>query len=314
MKSAFYLLIILLSTSVGFAQQHPNYTQYTLNRFALNPAVAGIRPCAVTTFGNRKQWIDFENAPNLYFASFQTRFNKKDDQFPKNFHGGGVFISNDRIGFYNYTIVKLAYAYHIKLSRSYHFSVGMFAGIHQQKTSFQSIRAINKGIDPAFDSEEKSAYIYPEISPGGFIYNRKFYLGLSMYQMYPARIDQIGTKENRLTAHYFFMGGYRFRGKKIHFSPSTLISFSPFISPTVDLTLTTDYKDKISIALGSKYLNSAYATLQFKIANSLSLGYSYEYALNEIAKVAPTTHEIVLQFATCYKNSVKQKVLCPAYQ
>lgn len=306
-------LLVLIVCFSGKAQQHINYTQYTLNRYALNPAVAGLQACTQVSLGHRRQWVGFENAPSHYFASFNTRLNKE-AKFPKNFHGIGAYLSNDRNGFTDYSMVKLSYAYHIKLWKNYHLSVGIFAGIHQQKTTFQSIRIQNKNLDPAVRENEKTNYIYPEVSPGGFIYNKNFYLGLSLFQQYPARIKEIGTKENRLAPHYFFMGGYRLRGKDIHFSPSYLLSFAPFASPTVDLTLTIDYKQKISLALGSKYLNSAYSTLQLNLGSGVIVGYSYEYALNEINKVAPTTHEIVVQFNSCRINKIKEKIICPAYQ
>lgn len=305
-------LIFILCFSIA-AQQHPNYTQHTLNRYALNPAVAGLQACTQLSFGHRRQWVGFENAPSHYFASFNTRLNK-DAKLPKSFHGIGGYFSSDRNGFSDYSIFKLSYTYHIKLWKNYHLSVGVFGGIHQQKTSFNEIRIQNKGLDPTILENDKTNLIYPEVSPGGFIYNKNFFLGLSLFQQYPARIKEIGTKENRLSPHYFFTGGYRLRGRDIHFSPSYLLSFAPFASPTLDLTLTIDYKQKISIALGSKYLNSAYTTLQFGINNKMIVGYSYEYALNEISKVAPSTHEIVVQFNFCHIDKIKQKIICPAYQ
>lgn len=313
MKQFLYTSLFLIITAHCFGQQHTNYTQYTLNRFALNPAVAGIKPCAVTSMGHKNQWIGFEGAPKLYFASFHTRLNKE-VKFQKNIHGIGLFISNDRVGFSNTFSVKFAYAYHIKLWTNYHLSVGIYGGIQQQKFSTNEIRIAGINSDPAFDAQNQQAFIYPEVSPGGFIYNKNFYAGLSMFQIYPTRTGDIGTNDNKLTGHYFLMGGYRFRGKNLDYIPSLLLSFSPFISPTADFTLTLDFKQKLSIALGSKYLNSSYASIQFKLSRTIQLGYTYEYALNEISKVAPSSHEIILQFSTCSTDRREQKFFCPAYQ
>lgn len=306
------LLLVFIAFAVQ-AQQHPSYTQYTLNRFALNPAVAGLVPCADVTVGNRKQWVGFDDAPNHYFASFNTRLNK-DDKFPGNFHGVGFYVSNDRDGFNENTRVKLAYSYHLKVSRNWRASFGIFGGIQQQKFNLDAVRVRNIALDPVFDDEETAGYVYPEISPGAFLHNNNFFLGLSYFQAFPARNKVIGTKDNRLTGHAFFTGGYRFRGRDLHIIPSFLMSFSPVISPTVDLTLTADYKERISFALGSKYLNSAYATLQFSLGTVIAVGYSFEYALNEISNVAPVTHEIVLRFRGCGVDQIKEKVMCPAYQ
>lgn len=313
MKSILITLFALLLSISVFGQQHPSYTQYTLNQFALNPAVAGLKKCTDATFGNRRQWTGFEGAPNHYFASIHTRLNKA-DQFPKNFHGIGAYFSNDQMGFTNYSMLKIAYAFHLKLTRNYHFSAGIFAGVHQQKTNFNSIRIRDRTNDPLINDQDGRALIFPEVSPGIFIHNNRFFAGLSMYQQYPTRIREIGTNENRLAAHYFLLSGYRFEGKTISFTPSMLTSFAAFAPPTLDLTLTADYKNKISIALGSKYLNSGYATVQLNVGAGMRIGYSYEYALTELVRVAPSTHEIVLQFSSCHVDKNKIKVECPAYQ
>lgn len=311
------VLVIFFSILFSFgirAQQYTNYTQYTLNRFALNPAMAGLKRCAETTFGNRRQWVGFENAPNVSFASFNTRINRE-DKYPKNFHGVGAHIVSERHGFSSVTYVKLAYAYHIKLWVNYHLSVGVFAGIQRHSFSYDLVRLPNKSIDPAINQEVSNDEVYPEVSPGGFIYNRNFYAGLSMIQGYPAQTGDLGTSQNRLTSHYFLSGGYRFRGlNRLDFIPSFMLSFSPFVSPTFDATLTADYKQRMSVALGSKYLNSGYVTVQFRIARKIYLGYSYEYALNEINNVAPSSHEIVINFTNCTVDTKHVKFVCPAYQ
>jgi len=313
MKKTLFSIFGLFISSLIFGQQHPSYTQYTINQFALNPAVAGLQQCTQTTMGNRRQWTGFDGAPNHFFASINTRINKA-DQFPKNFHGIGAYFSNDQMGFTNYSIFKISYAFHLKMTRNYHFSAGIFAGVHQQKTSFNNIRIRDKANDPAVNDQDGKALIFPEVSPGIFIHNTKFFAGLSMYQQYPTRINEVGTKENKLAAHYFLMAGYKFKRDVINYTPSMLISFAAFAAPTVDLTLTADYKNRVSLALGSKYLNSGYVTAQFNIGGGIKIGYSYEYALTELVQVAPSSHEIVLQFNACHIDKNKIKVACPAYQ
>lgn len=295
-----------------FSQQHTNYTQYTFNRFALNPAVAGLKSCADTQFGSRRQWVGFEGAPTITFASFNTRINK-DDKYPKNFHGFGFHLMNDQSGFTNIFYLKAAYAYHLKLWVNYHISFGVFVGLQSFNQSYNAITIPQKALDPAIDNEVETNIIFPEVSPGIFLYNRNFFAGLSILQVYPAKIEVIGTSENRLNANYFLSTGYRFRGQKIDIIPSTMISFAPFANPTVDITLTLDYNQKISLGVGSKYLNSGYATLNLHLTRIIAIGYAYEYALTEIVNVAPSTHEIVIGISTCTKERKKTGFSCPAY-
>ncbi|MFT4755533.1 MAG: type IX secretion system PorP/SprF family membrane protein [Vicingaceae bacterium] len=313
MRKLLLCIIGLLLSCLIFGQQHPSYTQYTLNKFALNPAVAGLKNCIQTTFGIRRQWSGFEGSPNHLFASFHTRIKKQRD-WRKSSHGLGAYFSNDKMGFTDYSMLKVAYAFHLKMSRNYHFSAGIFAGIHHQKTNFQNIRIRDKANDPAINDQEGKALTLPEVSPGVYIDNNKFFAGVSMYQQFPTIIREVGTNKNRMAAHYFLMTGYRWKREQLNFTSSMLVSFAAFAVPTVDFTLTTDYKNMVSMALGSKFLNSGYLTTQFNLNNRMSLGYSYEYAFTELARVAPNTHEIVLQFNTCKIDHNKIRVACPAYQ
>jgi len=308
-----FLFIFSIFALQSHAQQVISYSQYTLNRYALNPAVAGLRPCNETTFGNRQQWVGFEGAPNTYFASFNTRLNK-DDKYPKNFHGIGAYITAERAGISTFSTIRIGYAYHIQIWKNYRLSMGIFGGIHQYNQSYDAITMQNKSIDPAIDPDKQRSLIYPDISPGGFIHNRNFYMGLSLFQGYPARIRRLGTKENRLSPHFFYTAGYRIRGVQLDFIPSMLINFATFISPTIDFTFTADYQRKIQLGIGSKYLNSAYGILHLRVLNNFTLGYSYEYALNEINQVAPQTHEFILQFTTCRLGKKRDDLPCPAYR
>lgn len=313
MKKLYITLLFCILTQALVAQQYTSYTQYTLNRFETNPAVAGLRPCAVLTTGRRTQWIGFEGAPTITFVNFNTRINRQ-QKYPKSFHGVGGSFRNERFGFNENISLNAAYAYHLKLNKNYHLSFGAQVGAQQYKINYGAIRIQNLGLDPVFDNQEAQTRFYPEISLGSFLYHKNAYVGLSLLQIYPIETGRFGTSENKLTPHFFLTSGYRFRGRKIDIIPSVMSNFSGLISPTVDFTLTFDYKQKIALALGSKYLNSTYATLQIGLGQFVSVGYTYEYALTEIAKVAPRTQEIVLQIKTCKFKEETFKNLCPAYQ
>lgn len=308
------LVIAALVFSLGVvAQQHTNYTQYTFNRFALNPSVAGLKPCAETQFGHRRQWVGFEGAPVINFASFNTRINK-DDKYPKNFHGFGLHLMNDQSGFTNTFYLKAAYAYHMKIWVNYHLSFGMFVGLQNFRQTYNSITIPNKGLDPAVSNENERSYVFPEISPGIFLYNRKLFAGFSFTQAYPAELGAIGTSDYRLNTNYFLEAGYRLRGRKIDVIPSMMVSFAPFANPTVDMTLTLDYEERLSLALGSKYLNSGYVAVNIHLTRIIAMGYAYEYALSEIVNVAPSTHELIISISTCTTERRKTGFICPAYE
>jgi type IX secretion system PorP/SprF family membrane protein len=55
------------------AQQLPQYSQYMMNKFLINPAVAGSEGYTAFNLTAREQWIGFEDSPRTYALSAQTR-------------------------------------------------------------------------------------------------------------------------------------------------------------------------------------------------------------------------------------------------
>ena len=307
-------LLYLTIVSVQLcSQQLPTSTHYLLNRFAFNPAFAGMNPCSELTIGNKTQWSGMKGAPETNYVNYHNRWNRK-DKYPDAIHGYGIGLANDRIGFESRTYLRIAYAYHLKLWKNYRLSFGLYAGLQDYSFNFQEVNVPNKNIDPAIDNETNRSLIAPEVSPGMFLYSKNYFVGLSSFQIFPTRMYRVGTNQQRLGAHYFFMSGYRIRGQKIDYLPSFLMSFSPFAPPTVDLSLLVEYDQKIGLILGSKYLNSAYVCLNLNLGKKLTLAYAYEYALNEISRTNPSTNEIVLSFSACYRREDTPKFFCPAYQ
>ena len=73
LKLGFIFLIILFSVIKINAQQLPVYSQYMMNGFLLNPAIAGSDGYTSINLTAREQWLGLDNAPNTQAISFQTR-------------------------------------------------------------------------------------------------------------------------------------------------------------------------------------------------------------------------------------------------
>src|SRR5690554_3050573 len=101
-----YLMLLLIATVASFAQaqQRAQFSQYMINPFLYNPAVAGTEDYADIRAGYRKQWVGFEGAPRSMYLSAHTSIGKSDvvnnrsRHKKKGFHGIGGVISNDMIG------------------------------------------------------------------------------------------------------------------------------------------------------------------------------------------------------------------------
>ena len=72
-------MAFLICTQVK-GQQTVQFTQYIFNGFAINPALAGSRPCIDIKLGYRNQWVGFEGAPKTTFASANGELKFKKDK------------------------------------------------------------------------------------------------------------------------------------------------------------------------------------------------------------------------------------------
>ncbi|MGX8249340.1 type IX secretion system membrane protein PorP/SprF, partial [Escherichia coli] len=58
-----YIFFLLGMVAIGRAQQRPYYTQYIMNNYIINPAVAGIENYWDVKASHRMQWVGLQDAP-----------------------------------------------------------------------------------------------------------------------------------------------------------------------------------------------------------------------------------------------------------
>src|ERR1700739_1121682 len=157
-------LVGLVQVNVLFAQQLPQYTQYMMNDFVLNPAIAGRSDYWEAKSNNRYQWVGIPDAPRTYMLSMQGPF--------KNLKMGiGGTIFTDIVGPTRRTGFNMAYAYHLKLNSTYKLSFGVNAGVLQYSIDGSKITTHDPG-DPIMSPNYQSA-LTPDIGTGAYLYSNK---------------------------------------------------------------------------------------------------------------------------------------------
>src|SRR3569833_2941629 len=152
MKKITSLMLLMLSMGWGCAQQRPQYTQYILNNYIINPALSGIENYTDVKLSSRDQWVGLNGAPRTMYLTIHAPIGKKDyktsatsfqvpgenprgSKYWENYtasephHGVGLSIVNDVTGLYNRFSANLSYAYHIGLSPRTNMSAGLAGGI-----------------------------------------------------------------------------------------------------------------------------------------------------------------------------------------
>jgi len=87
-------LLVLLAVGFAFsasAQQRPHYTQYILNNYIINPAVAGIENYTDVKISHRQQWVGLDGAPVTTYITIHgpTKKSAYDRESPTTFRASG---------------------------------------------------------------------------------------------------------------------------------------------------------------------------------------------------------------------------------
>lgn len=295
------------------AQQLPQYTQYVFNMFSLNPAVAGSKDCLDVRLGYRQQWVGFPGAPTTGWASLHGSIRPKGKPYQANRHGFGAVIEADETGPLGYTLFQLAYAYHIQMAKDHYMSLGLFAGVKQEKLDIGRVNVIDNNDDAL--ANQGNTLVYPEVTPGIWMYSKTSWLGLSIPQVLGNRIKDLGV-ESRLTRHFLVSAGHRYRMSK-YFSvvPSTLMKFSPGSPLALDVNVMMEYRKVGGVGVSYRNQDAVAFMLKVPFLKFFTLGYSYDVTTSRLRADSANTHEIILAIYPCTPvDPAKAIVRCPIFE
>jgi type IX secretion system PorP/SprF family membrane protein len=213
-----FAAIVLCSTAV-LAQAKPSYTQYVLNNYILNPAVAGIENYVDARISYRNQWTGIKGAPVTTYVSVHGSIGKQDtrtnatsfqvpgynprgtsywDNYtaPERHHGAGLTMVNDRAGYINRWSIYGSYAYHIPLSVKTTLSAGLNAGVSsvsldRSKIDFAGLDPNDPAIGYANNELKK---IKPELGAGLWLYGSRAFAGLSVLNIILVKTGSLTMK------------------------------------------------------------------------------------------------------------------------
>jgi type IX secretion system PorP/SprF family membrane protein len=323
MKYCFIIIFVFFSNCLS-AQQRPHYTQYIMNNYIVNPAIAGIENYVDVKLSMRNQWIGIEGAPKTFYATIHGSVGKKDfRESPTSFdmkgqnprgreywtnytsapphHGIGMTAINYVTGYINRTTAYATYAYHLGISERTSLSAGFGLGLSSFNINTSKI-TLATPFDPAIGSTVNTyTKIKPELNAGLWLYSSSYFIGLSAQQIIPAKINLVDTAayKSTLIPHLFFTAGYRFNlTDDISVLPSTMLRYVAGTPFSLDVNLKSQYRDLIWI--GGNYRNGDgfSGMVGFNIAHSLNISYAYDLNRGKylLSTMNRGTHEIILGF------------------
>jgi len=304
-----YLFLIALSFSgFLFSQQLPQYSQWALHQFAMNPAHAGIKKCIDVHSVYRAQWVGLEGAPRSGFVTASIPINTKRKKFLSARHGLGAKFEGDRIGQMGTSRFNLAYAAHFNFTEKTRLSLGVYGGVVQFGYNHKGSTTITP--DPAVMQE--ISMVRPDAHFGAWWNGENYYIGFMANQLIVSRWET--GYDSQFRFHFAFNGGYRFvLNENLGLVPAMMVRI-PVVGPVnFDLNLNLDIKNMFNFGAGFRNQDAVIFMAGFKINQQFSLQYSFDLTISRLSNVSHNTHEIGISFITC-KPARNSTSSCPLFE
>ncbi len=312
MKRFLIALLMVSLVSLAYqnakAQQLPQFTQYMLNPFIINPAVAGNNNYYQIRSNNRWQWTGLTDAPQTYSLSAYGPHNKLDMGF-------GGYLYNDITGPTSRLGMSGTYAYNRRITSEIRASAGIslgFLSFRVDGTKLDFGDAATNIPDPAVFRNSKSVFT-PDASIGVTFYTTFWIAGISAHQLFGQKLTKtlLSRRDpnnsyaiidtiygiNRLKQHLMLNGGYLFIiNRDWEIEPSAILKYM-FGSPlTMDVNAKVTYRKQFWGGLSLRWRDGAAIIMGMTYDNRYMFGYSYDYSFTSIRSHQFGSHEIMLAF------------------
>lgn len=306
MKKLTLLFVSIFMGSMLQAQQLPQLSQFMINDFAVNPAIAGMDDYYQIKTSVRNQWVGIEDAPKTTLLSI---YGKSSDHVGL---GGSVF--NDQTGPTSRAGASLTYAYHFNFTDEVKMAMALSAGFTQFKIDKEGWNTYHVA-DPLMGGGEV-VNLVPDATFGLNIYEKdKWYLGVAVPQLLNSKLTLIDedyaiispTMDGSLARHIYVMGMYNIEVDHYwDLQPSVLFK-TVSNQNQIDMGLKTIYSDKFWMGMDYRTNGDIVALLGFMIQDKFMIGYSYDVANSDMNIATTGSHEFM--FGVTFRPSTQNQIM-----
>lgn len=298
-------LMLALNT---YAQQVPLYSQYMMNKFLLNPAVAGAEGYTAFSLTAREQWTGFPNSPKTHALAAQTRilrgsFISKSSSIKKKRRrskrsgrvGVGGYLYNDQNGIIDRTGLQFTYAYHINIKNS-QLSLGLSLNSYQFRIKGEDM-ILYEQQDQLLDGNKLTLFI-PDASVGAYYSDVERYVGLSADNLVQSSLklgNRLSSKHKTLR-HYYLMGGHFFTIHRHYIiEPSLLFKMNELGNVQFEANSRLYYQEMywggLSYRTGAE--GGSIILMGGVKMDKFFVGYAFDYTLSNLMRHTYGTHEFI---------------------
>ena len=324
------LVLMLGCSSISFGQD-PQFSQFYAVPIYLNPAFTGnttqIRVAAIY----RKQWPKITKAFNSYGFSY-------DQNFQKIKSGIGFMVLSDKSGAsaLKFTNIGLSYAYKTALSRKVYASAGVRASYTIRGINKSELRFYDQYVrdDPNSSIEDipTNQVTYFDLAAGMIVFSKSFWAGISFDHLTRPHQSFINIT-TQLPIKYSLHGGYKIPLEKsikgdVTKSITVALNYKGQQDwDQLDVGLYLDYQGLIlglwyrgipvlkAYQAGYSNNDAIIFLVGYKLADYISIGYSFDLTISKLSMASGGSHEISLNYEWAqpkYKrNNIKKNFMMP---
>lgn len=298
----------MLLSSVIYAQQDAQFTQYMYNTVIINPAYAGSRQSMSIFALHRAQWVGLDGAPVTNTVSVNTPINGSNV-------GLGLSVVNDKIGPSDENNIALDFSYSIPVFENYKMSFGLKASANLLNIDFTKLNAY-PGTAPIYEENVDNKFS-PNIGVGFYLHSDNTYVGISAPNLLETQHydKQAGSGASSHIAtekiNYYLIAGHVFDlSPSVKFKPSVLTKYVEGAPLQVDLSGNFLINEKFVAGLAYRWSAAMSAMVGFQASPSWFIGYGYDFDTTVLASYNSGSHEIFLRYELFNKYD---KIISPRF-
>jgi len=275
-------------TTISYAQQDSQFTQYMYNTETINPAYAGTRGSLNFTGLYRNQWAGLEGAPETLNFTVNAPVRER--------VGLGLTFIQDKIGPSDESTIAIDFSYTLPINDDIKFAFGIKGGVNLLNVDY-SILTIEDPTDNEFQYNIDNR-VTPIIGAGAYVFNDTWYVGLSVPNMLETTHYDDSTISNASEKPNFYaIAGYVFTlSDTVKLKPAVLGKFTSGAPIALDISANVLFFEKFTLGAAYRLGAAVSALVGFQISDTFFAGYSYDFDTTGLGNYNSGSHEIFLRF------------------
>jgi type IX secretion system PorP/SprF family membrane protein len=299
MKTTLFVVVLYLCTlQMSYSQEDdgvvslslPVRNSLTFNRYVINPTFSFVREqTKYISISNKREMVQFENAPLTYLASYSGRFSEN--------IGAGVGVFQQNYGVLTTFGGNLNFAYNVQLQRDSNLTFGLNIGAY--KSGVNTANVITNFDDPSLQNvpENFLLTVNPGINYGtGFFDFGVSINNLALYNFQSSMLIEDNPQQG-IQGHVMYTGylmssrGFfdesKFTGllRSEFQKDETIISAMTMITVPKGIWAQVGYNSRFGVSGG----------LGINISSQIALEYNYEQAIGDVSAFGPS-HDFTLAY------------------